>query len=92
MPDTDISCHILSTKSLIKTTGFCKIRPEKGSKWSPRLVNDVEEEYYDSVEESSHFHEDEQAPDSFPSHLICTESRMGWNNQKSRLRTVISLQ
>lgn len=90
MLDMDIPCHVLSTKSLIKTTGVCIIKPKKGSKFSPILVNDIAEKYCDSVEECSNFHVDEQVPDSFPSHLVCIESTRCNNRKSRRLRTVIS--
>lgn len=76
MSDMDIPCHVLSTKSLIKITGVCIVKPEKGSKFSPILLNNVAEKYY----ESSNFHVDKQVPDTFPSHLICIESTTGCNN------------
>lgn len=37
----------MSTTSLIKTTEVCILRPERGSKFSPILVNDTAEKYYE---------------------------------------------
>lgn len=90
MSDINNPCHVLSTTCLIKATGVCTIRPKKGSKLRSNFY-DIEEPYWDS-KESSNFHLDEQAVDSFPSHLLCAESTTGWNNEKAEgLRAVISL-
>lgn len=67
-------------KNLIKPTGACIIRPEKGSKFNTIHWNHIAEKCYDSVKVflcgwASTRHS--------PPYFICTESTTGHDNKKA---------